>query len=74
MFRQTANHDNLASLDVLRGIAILSVLFSHFWPGDLPLSLRVLCGQFGVILFFFLSGFLMDRTYSNESQLARFHH
>jgi len=74
MLRQTATHDNLASLDVLRGIAILSVLISHFWPGDFPgpLSLRILCGQFGVILFFFLSGFLMDRTYSNEPQVFPF--
>jgi peptidoglycan/LPS O-acetylase OafA/YrhL len=64
----------LASLDVLRGIAIISVLIAHFWPVYLPAprALTILFGQFGVTLFFFLSGFLMDRTYSDEPQLIPF--
>jgi peptidoglycan/LPS O-acetylase OafA/YrhL len=64
----------LASLDVLRGIAIISVLIAHFWPVYLPApgALTILFGQFGVTLFFFLSGFLMDRTYADEPRLLPF--
>ena len=61
----TSRGGNLASLDVLRGVAIISVLISHAWPTALsaPKSLTLFFGQFGVIL---LSGFLMDRTYAEH--------
>jgi peptidoglycan/LPS O-acetylase OafA/YrhL len=74
MARTISRDSKLASLDVLRGIAIISVLIAHFWPVDLPAprALTILFGQFGVTLFFFLSGFLMDRTYSDEPQLLPF--
>jgi len=74
MSKPTSRDNNLASLDVLRGIAIISVLIGHAWPTDLPAprSLILFFGQFGVILFFFLSGFLMDRTYAEHSQLGPF--
>ena len=64
----TSRGGNLASLDVLRGVAIISVLIGHAWPTALsaPKSLTLFFGQFGVILFFFLSGFLMDRTYAEH--------
>jgi peptidoglycan/LPS O-acetylase OafA/YrhL len=72
--RPISQDSKLASLDVLRGIAIISVLIGHFWPVYLPAprALAILFGQFGVTLFFFLSGFLMDRTYSDEPQLLPF--
>ena len=56
----TSRGGNLANLDVLRGVAIISVLIGHAWPTALsvPKSLTLFFGQFGVILFFFLSGFL----------------
>ncbi|HUZ32779.1 MAG TPA: acyltransferase [Xanthobacteraceae bacterium] len=75
MLRLTSSRGNLASLDVLRGIAIISVLIAHFWPGGelpAPRSVIVLIAQFGVILFFFLSGFLMDLIYSSEQKLVPF--
>ena len=70
----TSRGGNLANLDVLRGVAIISVLIGHAWPTALsvPKSLTLFFGQFGVILFFFLSGFLMDRTYAERPQLLPF--
>ena len=70
----TSRGGNLANLDVLRGVAIISVLIGHAWPTALsvPKSLTLFFGQFGVILFFFLSGFLMDRTYAEHPQLLPF--
>ena len=72
--RPISQDSKLASLDVLRGIAIISVLIAHFWPVYLPApgALTILFGQFGVTLFFFLSGFLMDRTYADEPRLLPF--
>jgi len=55
----------VASLDVLRGIAILLVIAAHFGGGSV--EQQVLLGNAGVILFFFLSGFLMDKTLSEEA-------
>jgi peptidoglycan/LPS O-acetylase OafA/YrhL len=74
MSRPTARDSKLASLDILRGIAIISVLIAHTWPASLPAprSLILLFGQFGVILFFFLSGFLMNRTYAEHPRLGPF--
>jgi peptidoglycan/LPS O-acetylase OafA/YrhL len=59
MSKPTSGHGSLASLDVLRGIAIIAVLISHFWPADFPApnSLTILFSQFGVILFFFYPAF-----------------
>jgi peptidoglycan/LPS O-acetylase OafA/YrhL len=64
----------LASLDVLRGIAILAVLAAHFMPGSVPFErpLTIALGNFGVILFFFLSGFLMDQTFSRDPRLKAY--
>jgi hypothetical protein len=59
-----ADDRKLPALDALRGIAILLVIVSHFFPGNVPYAvvISLYCGKCGVILFFFLSGFLMDRT------------
>jgi len=65
--RRDASH--LAALDALRGLAILLVVIGHYLPG------RVIGGTFGeildpwavggVILFFMLSGFLIERNLSH---------
>ena len=36
MSKSTSRENNPATLDVLRGIAIISVLIGHAWPADLP--------------------------------------
>ena len=58
-------------LDVLRGIAILLVMIAHFIPASFPyeLQISVAAGIGGVILFFFLSGFLMDRTLATDRNI-----
>src|SRR5277367_1474170 len=60
---------HMPELDALRGIAVIGVLFYHglYWARDLtaysPWQARLLelmsVGQFGVNLFFVLSGFLI---------------
>ncbi|MDE2284568.1 MAG: acyltransferase [Hyphomicrobiales bacterium] len=70
----TRDHGLLSGLDALRGLAIIAVLLAHFWPHEFPAppAVTVLVAQFGVILFFFLSGFLMDLTYSADPRLVPF--
>lgn len=62
MQSQTINYrTHLPSLDGYRGIAILMVLFCHYYPytvGD-PLTAITQMGAWGVDLFFVLSGFLI---------------
>jgi peptidoglycan/LPS O-acetylase OafA/YrhL len=50
----------LASLDALRGLAILLVIVAHFAGGQTGREASIIFANAGVILFFFLSGFLMD--------------
>ena len=45
----------LASLDALRGLAILFVIISHFGAGEFGRNASIVFGNAGVILFFFLS-------------------
>jgi peptidoglycan/LPS O-acetylase OafA/YrhL len=59
----------LVGLDVLRGVAIALVLVAHFYGSLMPLTAQLVCANGGVSLFFFLSGFLMDRTFSQEPRL-----
>lgn len=59
-----ATRGRMESIDVLRGVAALSVFFSHSWPpgGEVVEGLRlwVLCnGQAGVLLFFMISGYVV---------------
>jgi peptidoglycan/LPS O-acetylase OafA/YrhL len=60
----------LAGLDVLRGIAILMVIVAHFLSPSLTIQLAL--GNGGVILFFFLSGFLMDRNLAIDPAVGRY--
>ncbi len=62
----TFRKDHIPELDGLRGIAVLMVLWVHLVPGSLgetvhTLRAWLLPGDFGVDLFFVLSGFLITR-------------
>ena len=63
-----ATDHEMASLDVLRGFAISFVILAHFTPSEVPFarSITVALANLGVILFFFLSGYLMDRTFARD--------
>lgn len=66
----------LASLAALRGLAILLVIVGHFAPSGLTRLLGTpalsLMAYGGVILFFVLSGFLMDRTLAADRNLISY--
>jgi peptidoglycan/LPS O-acetylase OafA/YrhL len=47
----------LASLDALRGLAILFVIISHFGAGEFGRNASIVFGNAGVILFFSCPGF-----------------
>jgi peptidoglycan/LPS O-acetylase OafA/YrhL len=69
----TPTSDRIGALDALRGCAIVPVVASHYLPGRLipanPMLVDVL-GLGGVILFFFLSGFFIDRVLSQDDNLT----
>lgn len=61
------------SLNGLRGIAVLIVIFSHTGNSGLYLlpNLNLTgIGQYGVILFFFLSAFLLSRPFFHKPELV----
>lgn len=62
----------VASLDVMRGLAILFVVVGHFTPTTTAIQFSLTFGLSitGVVLFFFLSGFLMDRTFAGDRRLG----
>ncbi|MDO9414428.1 MAG: acyltransferase [Pseudolabrys sp.] len=55
----------LDSLDAVRGVAVGLVVYDHLWGGP------ELAGSAGVILFFFLSGFLIYSTYDPRTYVQR---
>ncbi|WP_419876012.1 acyltransferase family protein [Candidatus Pristimantibacillus sp. PTI5] len=62
----------IKSLNGLRGIAVLIVIFSHTGNSGLYLlpNLNLTgTGQYGVILFFFLSSFLLSRPFFHDPEL-----
>jgi len=63
-------------LDALRGIAILLVALDHYMPQFIPAlagsSAPFLSGSGGVILFFFLSGYLIDRNLSIDGDMLSY--
>lgn len=64
----------VAYLNVIRGLAICMVIASHFNTAPVPHSaaISLALGNGGVILFFFLSGFLMDQTLARDSRFGPF--
>ncbi len=66
----------IGALDSLRGIAITAVIVRHYLPLDLlPDAAALILGPFaqgGVILFFMLSGFLIDQNLARDSNLIRY--
>lgn len=84
MSETTYNRDHLPSLDGLRAVAILLVLWFHVPREVLPEWLNRIAvaldpGYFGVDLFFVLSGFLVTRillfnkTSKNDRSLVKFY-
>jgi peptidoglycan/LPS O-acetylase OafA/YrhL len=72
-----ARFGRLEFLDVLRAVAALSVAFSHRAEGTIPgygafdaHAFRF--GQFGVVLFFLCSGFIIPATIERYDSLERF--
>jgi len=62
----------IKSLNGLRGIAVLIVIFSHTGNSGLylfPYLNLASIGQYGVILFFFLSSFLLSRPFFHNPEL-----
>jgi peptidoglycan/LPS O-acetylase OafA/YrhL len=74
--RSDTGEHRLASLAALRGLAILLVIVGHFAPAALTrlLGTEALSHMAygGVILFFVLSGFLMDRTLNADRSLTAY--
>jgi peptidoglycan/LPS O-acetylase OafA/YrhL len=54
---------HIPALDGIRGFAALLVVISHFHSFGLPDLLNMHVGDYGVLLFFILSGFLMGHLY-----------
>jgi peptidoglycan/LPS O-acetylase OafA/YrhL len=69
-----SNDRPIAYLNVFRGLAILMVIASHFTivPNPYSNEISVALANCGVILFFFLSGFLMDQILARDSRFVAF--
>ncbi len=73
-----AGRRNLVSLDGLRGIAVLAVMFSHFnrflpaIPAFVPMKVLFTYGWSGVDLFFVLSGFLITGILTQTKSAANY--
>lgn len=78
-------HKRLAFIDTLRGIAVLSVLFQHvlevivqkhptgayYWGFHDLIGYYMNFGRFGVVLFFFVSGFVIPFSFPDSATPAR---
>jgi peptidoglycan/LPS O-acetylase OafA/YrhL len=67
-----SSNKQLFGLDALRGVAILLVVAAHFGGSFTGDSASIVLGNAGVILFFFLSGFLMHWTLSFDRSLVNY--
>jgi peptidoglycan/LPS O-acetylase OafA/YrhL len=65
---------HIVPLDGLRGLAVLAVLFSHFYPEDRFPSKLLHCGRLGVVAFFALSGYLITGILLGLRDGALFRH
>ncbi|WP_244429503.1 MULTISPECIES: acyltransferase family protein [Bradyrhizobium] len=78
-------HKRLAFIDTLRGIAVLSVLVQHvleiivekhptgafYWPIHDVFGYYMNFGRFGVVLFFFVSGFVIPFSFPDSATPGR---
>ncbi|WP_440637773.1 acyltransferase family protein [Bradyrhizobium sp. PUT101] len=78
-------HKRLAFIDTLRGIAVLSVLVQHvfevivekhptgayYWPIHDVFGYYMNFGRFGVVLFFFVSGFVIPFSFPDSATPVR---
>ncbi|MGY3346630.1 MULTISPECIES: acyltransferase family protein [unclassified Bradyrhizobium] len=78
-------HKRLAFIDTLRGIAVLSVLFQHvlevivqkhptgayYWSFHDVIGYYMNFGRFGVVLFFFVSGFVIPFSFPDSATPAK---
>ncbi|WP_338304863.1 acyltransferase family protein, partial [Bradyrhizobium ottawaense] len=78
-------HKRLAFIDTLRGIAVLSVLVQHvfevivekhptgayYWPIHDLFGYYMNFGRFGVVLFFFVSGFVIPFSFPDSATPVR---
>jgi peptidoglycan/LPS O-acetylase OafA/YrhL len=78
-------HRRLAFIDTLRGIAVLAVLFQHvlevivqkhptgayYWVFHDAIGYYMNFGRFGVVLFFFVSGFVIPFSFPNSATPVR---
>lgn len=78
-------HKRLAFVDTLRGIAVLSVVLQHaleqivlnqptggyYWAFHYALGEYFNFGRFGVVLFFFVSGFVIPYSFPNSAAPVR---
>lgn len=62
----------LSGLDALRGVAILLVIVSHFSGAVIGSAAVIVFANAGVILFFFLSGFLMYWTLTIDPSVKNY--
>src|SRR5579872_4676254 len=76
MKQPQAERNHLASLDAVRGLAILLVIVFHYLHGRILGGVaNVFVGPFGlagVTLFFMLSGFLIERHLARDDNLVRY--
>lgn len=72
MDNKTGEGRNLSGLNGLRGVAICLVIFAHFFGAHIPATVETACAHGGVMLFFFLSGFLIDRTLAQDPDILRY--
>src|SRR3954469_23751535 len=78
-------HRRLAFIDTLRGVAVLGVLFQHalevivqnhptgeyYWAFHDAIGYYINFGRFGVVLFFFVSGFVIPFSFPDSSRPVR---
>lgn len=71
----STHHGRLEFLDALRGIAVVVVAAQHFslWPGALRFTTSTFrAGEFGVVVFFLCSGYIIPAALERHGSLPRF--